>query len=407
MSIATLAARVSKADRRRHAARAALKPLRRVVNSLLSLASQTRKILYQTIDKLPTGAPCRRKYASRRQRRRTRFFESLLFGEAPRHSIVPRRHAALEPLEAREMLYNPTFSVNSGTVAEGGSITFNLVAKGFDPYSTVGWGAYNGSALAGTDYLAQSGDFQVDGNGNGSKTVTIETSQDGPTGSNPNDQSDGQSVISFAFGGSGEGGGANYPDNIDEEPTQPRFPTCNCGCGVVEASADRATGAAMVGDGLGAAPGAFSYNSYQRPHPIVDVLDTLSSTVNTATNIETQLTLQDLNGNVVWTGAPVYYSSGGYTQGQQVVFAGQIDATGLADGTYQRVMTVTENYPNGQPPIIRTYGDWVGIENRDNSPYGSGWTPHNIDRLVPQTGGLASGASLEDGSGNVYWFVTV
>lgn len=40
------------------------------------------------------------------------------------------------------------------------------------------------------------------------------------------------------------------------------------------------------------------------------------------------------------------------------------------------------------------------MDNLDNSPYGSGWTLHNVDRLVVQSGG----ATLLSGSGNMLFF---
>ncbi len=305
----------------------------------------------------------------------------------------------------------PELWISGDSEAEGQIALFVIHYSGLSSPAAIEWGTQDGEAKGqtgispdGADYIPTGSNGWIMIGGSGSIAVPVQTLDDGE----PNEGFAGKdfSLLASVYEPNTEGGNlaASNSDIILETEAQQRFCTCNCGCGNVEASVDQATGAATVGDGKGPVPDAFSYNSSQRPHPMVNVLDTLSSTVASATNIEAQLSLLDLSGNTVWSGAPVYYSPAGYTQGQQVDFAGQIDASGLADGNYESVMTITENYPNGQVPIIRGYGQWVGIQNRDNSPYGSGWAPHNVDRLVIQSGGMAAGVSLEDGSGNVYFF---
>src|SRR5487761_1699134 len=137
MSLATLAARISKSDRRRHAARPAPRPLRRMLNALLSLASETRDILYRAIDVTPGDARHRRTGAAHCRRRRGHFFESLLFRETPRYSIVPWRHAALECLESRVLLTgNPVANNDSYVMAyyAGGSVSGpGVLANDTDP----------------------------------------------------------------------------------------------------------------------------------------------------------------------------------------------------------------------------------------------------------------------------------
>ncbi|MGH7191928.1 MAG: hypothetical protein ACREJM_00160, partial [Candidatus Saccharimonadales bacterium] len=331
----------------------------------------------------------------RRSPGRHAIFESLSFGRAPLLSFVPRRHAALEALERRDLL---TLTITgSQTAPEGASYSYTISVSNLPyPGEWVDYGTIDRQGELTDHSEINPTSFWVDAGASVQRTITVqswpESGNDPPTPEyfelSVSDHSD-QTVDTYGY--------------LLDGPSQPRFCTCNCGCGVVEPSVDRFTGAALVGDGLGAAPGALSYNSYQRPHPLVDVTDTLSSTVANAANVETQMTLQDLSGKVVWTGSPVYYSPSGYTQGQQVEYADQIDATGLADGTYQWNMLVTENYSSG-PAVTRQYAGFAGIENRDNSPYGSGWALHNVDRLVIQSGSLSSGASLDDGSGNVFFF---
>ena len=141
------------------------------------------------------------------------------------------------------------------------------------------------------------------------------------------------------------------------------------------------------------------YNGRAEPHPIISATDVLSSGVSIATNIMTQVTLTDGNGNTVYTGIPVYYSPAGYTAGQTVKFAQMVDASALADGRYYWNLMVTENYPSGIP-ALRSYNGIVEVRNLDQSPYGKGWMLAKVDHLYPQPDGV----NLADGSGNMYFF---
>ncbi|HEX7379174.1 MAG TPA: Ig-like domain-containing protein, partial [Pirellulales bacterium] len=179
--------------------------------------------------------------------------------------------------------------------------------------------------------------------------------------------------------------------------------TCSCSCGNVEAgdpSKPQTQGGSTANSGQGDAPQDLFYQGLAMPHPIITVNDTLSSTVAQASGIMVQTTLDDMEGNVLYTSPPVYYSPTGYSQNDPVQFAQQLDAAGLAHGQYQATTSVTEEYPNGQLPIIRNYVNLVGVDNLDASPYGAGWGLKNVDRLATQT----NGAALLDGSGNVSWF---
>ncbi|HEX7378754.1 MAG TPA: Ig-like domain-containing protein, partial [Pirellulales bacterium] len=166
---------------------------------------------------------------------------------------------------------------------------------------------------------------------------------------------------------------------------------CFCGCDPVDAPAkvDPPNGNLQLKTGpSNDAPGKMQLAQVNEPHPIFSADDTLSATVASATSITAQLTLTDAAGNTVYTGTPIYYSAAGATPGEVVRFAQQIDAGALASGAYQWNIAVTENYAAGSP-VMRDYGGIKTIENLDNSPYGRGWLPANLDSLVIQTNGAS------------------
>ncbi len=115
--------------------------------------------------------------------------------------------------------------------------------------------------------------------------------------------------------------------------------------------------------------------------------------------IETTLTI----GTVSKT---VDYSTAGYQANQNVLFSTQIDAASLATGEYQWQMQVTEHFSGGGTQDGPTIVGYIQIENRDSSPYGHGWTLHNIPQLHIQSAatGQDDGVLYSDGSGNMSFF---
>jgi YD repeat-containing protein len=306
-----------------------------------------------------------------------------------------------ETLEVRAMLVSDVadwLSVSSGGAPEGGVIIVTVAWGGTDPQASLDIGLTPASmTYPGIDYNSN---FSFSGTvaGSGSKTFSIQILDDQGF---PNETDGGEAVIVGANLYEPDGGPKSAQgEEVITDSNTPTNCTCSCSCGNVEPKVANPTGRPLANSGQGPLPQDLGFDGDQRPHPIATVNDTLSSTVGQASDIKVQSVLTDLSGSVLYTGSPVYYSPAGYTAGQQVQFSQQLDATGLADGTYGYTTTVTEEYPNGGAPILRTYSDFVPVHNLDASAYGSGWLLRNVDRLVPQAGG----ASLEAGGGNVYYF---
>lgn len=324
---------------------------------------------------------------------------------AKRHASDPKaardvKILALESLERRELLFgsggSAWIAISTTTVPEGAPV---LVLMKWGDFGTMGGSiTYTSGGMSPEvprDHDFVQGSMNVGVSGLAAFVVTTAADDKGY----PEDFSDAFYPHASGYApGDGEPS-ANGAEYISEDSAQERVCTCACGCLNVEASVAPSLGAVLANTGTGGAANTLKYNGLLMPHPIVSVDDTLSSTVSSASDLEVYTVLTDLSGNTLWTGSPVYYNASNYTQGQRVHFSQQIDASGLADGTYEATTYVIEDYASSAS-IIRGYGQFVGIENRDNSPYGAGWGLNNVDHLVPQTTGI----SLCDGSGKVYWF---
>jgi RHS repeat-associated protein len=107
--------------------------------------------------------------------------------------------------------------------------------------------------------------------------------------------------------------------------------------------------------------------------------------------VSAQLTL---NGTA---GSTFYYDTSPLNPGDIMQIALQGDATGLSTGRYSYSIAVTANYGT---PVTTTYSGSVDIVNESASPFGSGWTLANVQRLWPVSGG----AILELGGGLSLWF---
>ena len=287
----------------------------------------------------------------------------------------------------------------SATTPEGGVAVYKVTVGGGNnaSYPTfVHW------ELDATDTLELGGntigDSDIEFDGPGTTTIAVKLSDDGYYGNGDEDQS-GQTVSFLATDGSALPALTSATTTVNETQDQQTYCDCNCGCPSVEPEATPSDGAPTGHSPLDV-PGAYRYNGGDKPHPIISTNDVLSSTVASATDVMTQVTLMDDSGNTVYTGTPVYYSPAGYTPGEAVKFAQQIDAGLLTPGRYQWTMTVTEEYGSGNN-VTRAYSGFTQVRNLDQTPYGSGWMLAGVDKLSFQTDGV----DLTDDAGNQYTFV--
>jgi YD repeat-containing protein len=327
-----------------------------------------------------------------------RFLRSLSIAPAPTKRLRPHSPVYYETLESRQLLtgsgYTPAITITlAASAPEGGELAFTVAWSGVGQGGQLSVGTQGGTAVANVDYTPASFSEMV--GDSGSLPFDVSTKDDG------NDPDFNKTVTVWAqvYSSVGASADATGLGTIIDSPGTPINCTCSCSCGNVEPKVTNKTGRPLVNSGQGDLPQDLFYVGDQKPHPIATVNDTLSSTVAQASDIMVQTTLDDLSGNALDTASPVYYSPAGYTAGQQVQFSQMLEATGLADGSYQYTTTVSEQH-GANLPVMRSYTDFVAIHNLDASPYGSGWMLKNVDRLVPQSGG----ASLEDGSGNVFYF---
>jgi YD repeat-containing protein len=96
-------------------------------------------------------------------------------------------------------------------------------------------------------------------------------------------------------------------------------------------------------------------------------------------------------------GAAVYYDTSLLNPGDILQVALQGDATSLATGRYGWQIDVTANYGT---PVTTTLTGSVNVINNAGSPFGSGWSLLNVQRLWPVSGGVI----LEYGAGLSSWF---
>jgi len=181
-------------------------------------------------------------------------------------------------------------------------------------------------------------------------------------------------------------------------PYEDFYCTCTCSGGNFEATPSPITGG-LTGHIGGKEPSTLSFNQDHTPHPIFRKDTVLSSNVANASYIEVQLTIGGLSKTV-------YYSPAGYQANQDVLFATQIDAGSLSTGEYKATIQITEHYANGTIVTDATHDIPTQIENLDSSPYGHGFTLHNISQLYIQSASSTqdAGILLADGSGNMmFW----
>lgn len=79
----------------------------------------------------------------------------------------------------------------------------------------------------------------------------------------------------------------------------------------------------------------------------------------------------------------------------------QADATALATGRYPWEMRIIGRYTNGDT-ATNVYNGHAEIVNLNASNFGDNWMPRELDRLVPQSGGVL----LARGDGITAWFTS-
>jgi RHS repeat-associated protein len=324
----------------------------------------------------------------------------------------------------------PTLSINDVTGPENsGSFVFKVTLSSASPQATtVQYSTEDVSAKAGEDYGGVSGTLTIPA-GSLSGTISVPIIDDKSKDDVPTEvstlfgefepQTEFWVLLSnpqgASFGGTNVGIGTIYDPSDPTAPVQQC--TCSCGCGNVDIEPTQDDGGqnvhlsfptatstlAMVqsplSENLQTMMLGLTFLGLHLPHPIIEQPDVLSPDVASATAITAQLTLGGIQGS------PVYYSPSGYTAGQTVVFAAQVDASSLPTGVYNYTMTITEQYADGST-VVRSYTGQQNIENLDNSTAGAGWTLRGLPRLWPQAAGTnqAAGVSLSDGAGNLYFF---
>jgi YD repeat-containing protein len=142
------------------------------------------------------------------------------------------------------------------------------------------------------------------------------------------------------------------------------------------------------------APLVFDYSSTAadaRPifvtHYVLDPSRAVPSTITA------QLTLNGTAGSVI------YYDTSLLNPGDIVSIPLQGNATSLATGRYSYEIDVTANYGT---PVTTPYTGSVNIVNEGSSPYGSGWTLSNVQKLYAVTGGVF----IEGVNGTSLWFAS-
>lgn len=137
---------------------------------------------------------------------------------------------------------------------------------------------------------------------------------------------------------------------------------------------------------------SLSYESLSDPRPVIAVETTYTS-ANPSNKFEVQLTFNGVAQTSVW-----YTAS---TMNNNVRFAVQADASSLATGRYPWQMKIIGRYTNGDT-ATHLYSGNAEIVNLNASNFGDNWTVRELDRLVPQTGGVL----LARGDGITAWFTS-
>jgi len=303
---------------------------------------------------------------------------------------------------AQPLTSGETVSVSDEEGPEGATLVFTISASGTGPdgdYFMVG----PGGATPGQDQrTADDGDFDqaFSGSGviygSGSFPVDVQTYDD---------ERDMTMAADAVFGVLATNNNANNMvtdtgvGTILEQGGDAPTCNCDCGCGKTMAGTSAASGAPLAHTSGDSPAPKENYNGGDDPHPIFTAADVLSSSIGSASDLQTQLTVLDDSGAAVYTGSPIYYTASGYTAGATVQFAQQFDAGALADGRYTWHLSVEEDYAN-TTPIIRGYSGFLDLHNLDQSPYGAGWMLAGIQKLEIQS----SGVGLMDDNGNLFFF---
>jgi RHS repeat-associated protein len=185
----------------------------------------------------------------------------------------------------------------------------------------------------------------------------------------------------------------NEPEKDDARP---------CGCQKKPVETSQATSGKnnvdlKEGGAVIEGPHGVNANTLNNPHPIVSARFVMPPSGGLPDMIKAELTLS-LGANS-YPQAPVYYSTSGLSNGEEVRVALMADATSLDTGHYTTSVKITA-YSSGVEIASETATSTYDIVNRTDSPYGRGRWLDFVDQLYFQSGGIL----LVRGDNSAAWF---
>ncbi len=188
------------------------------------------------------------------------------------------------------------------------------------------------------------------------------------------------------------------PDLLNGQATQDAGPYATVG--LVDGSVQ--TSHAMPTYNPNAAPFEVLYNSAAAdPQPVFLVRYQLDPGADLPDSVTAQLTLTNQEGDTVVTGPVVYYDPSSLNPGDWMQMALPVDPTGLAAGRYGWQVTVTAGVESASySGAFDFVSGSTGANSLTSAPFGPGWSPANLYRLLPVTGG----AILQNPDGTSLWF---
>ena len=188
------------------------------------------------------------------------------------------------------------------------------------------------------------------------------------------------------------------PDQLNGQATQAAGPYARVGL----ADGSVQTSHAMPSYNPNVAPFELLYNSAAAdPQPVFLVRYQLVPNQDLPVAVTAQLTLTDQDGNTVYSGPAVSYDPTSLNPGDWMQMALQVNPAGLASGRYNWQVTVTAGADN--PSYTGAFDFLAGSTGADNltsAPFGPGWSPADLYRLLTVQGGVI----LQKPDGSSLWF---
>jgi hypothetical protein len=188
------------------------------------------------------------------------------------------------------------------------------------------------------------------------------------------------------------------PDQLLNQATQSVGPYATVGLqdGSVQ------TSHAMPSYNPNVAPFTLDYNSAAAdPQPVFLVRYQLDPTLALPDEVSAQLTLTDQDGTTVYTGPAVSYDTSALNPGDWMQMALQVNPAGLAAGRYNWQVSVTaSNQQASYNGAFDFLTGSTGANDLTSTPFGPGWAPDNLYRLVPVAGGVI----LQNPDNTSLWF---